>query len=51
MKRTPKSFSRGPIDLRIEKTINADAACPRTGVSALTNSISARQVWAESHFL
>ena len=51
IKRTPKSFSRSPIDLVLEQTISADAACQRTGVSALTNSISARQRWAESHFL
>lgn len=31
--------------------INADAACQRKGVSALTNSISARQRWAQSHFI
>ena len=35
----------------LKQTINADAACQRTGVSALTNSISAWQIWAESHFL
>ena len=46
-----KIFFRSPIDLVLEQTINADAACQRAGVSALTNSISARQRWAESHFL
>eukprot|EP00794_Sanderia_malayensis_P015514 gene15514-17096_t len=51
VKRTTKSFSRTPIDLTLEQTINADAASQRTGISALTNSISARQRWAESHFL
>ena len=39
------------MDLAFEQTINADAANQRTGISSLTNSISARQQWAESHFL
>ena len=51
IKQTPISFSRSPVDLALEQRINADAACQRTGVSALTNSISAWQIWAESHFL
>ena len=50
IKRTPKSFSRSPIGLVVEKTINVNAAWQRTGVSALTNSISTRQRWAESNF-
>ena len=45
IERTPKSFSRSPIDLVLERTINADTACQRAWVSALTNSISARQRW------
>ncbi|XP_057306368.1 uncharacterized protein LOC130644684 [Hydractinia symbiolongicarpus] len=49
LRRTQKSFSRLPIDLTLEQTINADAACQRKGISALTNSISARQRWAQSH--
>ena len=51
IKRSSKSFSRSPIDLALEKTINADAVNQRTRTSLLTNSISARQRWAESHFL
>ena len=51
IKRTKKSFSGSPIDLTLEQTINADAASQRTGIASLTNSISARQRWAESHFL
>ena len=51
LKRTRKPFSGTPIDLALEQTINADADNQRTGVSAITNSISARQKWAESHFL
>ena len=49
--RSSKSFSTSPIDLALEQTINTDAANQRTGISLLTNSISARQQWAESHFL
>ena len=46
-----KAFSRCPIDLTLEQTINADAASQRTGIQSMTNSISARQRWVESHFL
>ena len=48
LKKTTKSFSRLPIDLTLEQTINADATCQRKGILALTNSIFARQRWA--HF-
>ena len=51
MKQTNKPFSRSPIDLTLEQTINADVACQRRGIIALTNSISARQRWAQSHSL
>ncbi|GFV42589.1 uncharacterized protein TNCV_1315941 [Trichonephila clavipes] len=46
IKRTNKPFSRQPIDLTLEQTINADAARTLTGIAHLTNSISARQRWA-----
>ena len=46
---TEKPFSSSPVDLTLEQTINADAACQRRGILALTNSISARQRWAQSH--
>lgn len=49
IKRTGKSFSRQPIDLMLEQTINADAANKLTGISHMTNSISARQRWCKSH--
>ena len=39
IKRTNKSLYGIPIDLTLEQTINADAACQRTGISAMTNSI------------
>ena len=51
LKRTTRSFSRLPIDLTLEQTVNTDAACQRKGILALTNSISARQRWAQSHFI
>ena len=51
VKRTSKNFSRMPIDLTLEQTINAEAANQRTGINSLTNLISARQRWAQSHFL
>ncbi|GFX58424.1 hypothetical protein TNCV_320061 [Trichonephila clavipes] len=49
IKRTNKPFSRQPIDLTLEQTVNADAARTLTGIAHLTNSISARQRWARSH--
>ena len=51
VKRTSKNFSRMPIDLTLEQTINADAASQRTGILSITNSVSARKRWAQSHFL
>ena len=49
--RTTKPFSRNPIDLALEQRVNDDAASQRTGIAFITNSILARQRWAESHFL
>lgn len=43
VKRTDKRFSRIPVDLTLEQTVNADAARKLTGISHFTNSISARQ--------
>ena len=37
--------------MALEQTVNADAASQRTGIASMTNSISVRQHWAESHFL
>ena len=51
LKRTTKSFSRLRIDLTLEQTKNAGAACQRKVILALTNSISARQRWAQIHFI
>ncbi|CAH2015292.1 unnamed protein product [Acanthoscelides obtectus] len=49
VKRTDKPFSRVPIDLTLEQTINADAAKRLSGISHFTNSIAARQRWSKSH--
>lgn len=49
VKRTDNSFSRVPVDLTLEQTINANAANCLTGISHFTNSIIAKQRWALSH--
>ena len=49
--RIGKSFSGSPIDLTLEQTINADAANQMKGITTITNSIGARQRWAEPHSL
>lgn len=49
VKRTDKPFSRTPVDLTLEQTINADASRRLTGITHFTNSISARQRWSKSH--
>ena len=47
--RTTKPFSKNPIALTLEQTVNADTASQRTGNASMTNSISAGQRWAEYH--
>lgn len=49
IRRTAKNFSRSPIDLTLEQTINANAANRLTGITSFTNSITARQRWSETH--
>ncbi|XP_049307362.1 uncharacterized protein LOC125777151 [Bactrocera dorsalis] len=49
IRRTQKPFSRIPVDLTLEQTINGEAARRLTGIVNLTNSISARQRWARNH--
>ena len=41
--------SKTAIDLTLEQTINADTASQRTGITAMTNSISTRLRWAKMH--
>ena len=50
IKRTAKSFTSSPINLTLEQTINADDSSQRFGITSMTNSISTRQRWTESHF-
>ena len=40
-RRTQKSFSRAPIDLTLEQTVNRDAASSATGITHFANSESA----------
>lgn len=49
MKRTDTPFSRMPVDLMLEHTINADALRLLTGITHFTTSISAHQRWSKSH--
>ena len=49
IKRTIKDFSRQPIDLTLEQTINADTANKLTGVLHFANSTAARQRWCKNH--
>ena len=51
LKRTSKPFSGISVDLTLEQTINADAACQRSSIILLTNSMSAQQRWAQSHLI
>ena len=51
LRRTEKPFSSTAINLTLEQTTNVEAASPRLGVLSIANSISARQRWAESHYL
>ena len=46
-----KDYLQIPCDLTLEQTINADAASQRCGISSITNSIAARQRWADTHYL
>ncbi|GBP67436.1 hypothetical protein EVAR_47155_1 [Eumeta japonica] len=48
IRRTNKPFSRIPVDLTLEQTINGEAARRLTGIVNLTSSISARQRWAQN---
>lgn len=50
-KRTDTPFSRIPIDLTLEQTINAASGRRLTGISHITNSINARTTWAINHGL
>lgn len=49
VRRTSKNFCRSAVDITLEQTINANAANKLTGILSLTNNISARNRWAETH--
>ena len=51
IKRTKRDFSRLPVNLTLEQTVNADAASQKTGISYFANSISTVQRWTNSHFV
>ena len=51
IKRTRKDSSRFPINLTLGQTDYADASIQKTGILNFTNSIPARQRWADSNFL
>lgn len=50
IRRTAKPFSRIPIDITLEQTINADAASA-SGIKELTDSFNRREKWAITHAL
>ena len=45
VRRSGNHFSRCPVDLALEQTVNADAASRLTGLSAATNNYNARLRW------
>ena len=45
VRRTPHQFSRCPVDLTLEQTVNADAASRQTGLVLATNNYCARLRW------
>ncbi|KAG1693158.1 Complement component receptor 1-like protein [Nymphon striatum] len=46
IRRTDNQFSRVPVDLTLEQTVNADAASRMTGYTDATNNFSARLRWS-----
>ena len=51
IRRNEKPLSSTAIDLTLEQTINAEAASQHLWILSITNSVSARRFWAESHYL
>ena len=45
VRRTPHQFSRCPVDLTLEQTVNADAASRMTGLVSATNNYCAPLRW------
>ena len=51
IRRNEKPLSSTAIDLTLEQTINAEAASQHLWILSITNSVPARRLWAESHYL
>ena len=51
VRRTKNDFSRVPVDLTLEQTVNADASSRKTGLSSVTNNYSARLKWCVTKFV
>lgn len=49
IQRNDVNFSRSPVDLVVEKTVNAAARSALTGLTHMRKSIGAQQRWALSH--
>ena len=45
VRRTDHNFSRLPVDLTLEQTVNADDASRTSGITSMTNSYSTRLRW------
>ncbi|KAJ8024334.1 hypothetical protein HOLleu_37052 [Holothuria leucospilota] len=45
-KRTSRTFSRSPIDLTLEQTVNRDAASTASGITHFSNSMNAFRRWS-----
>ena len=45
VRRTNKTFSRSPVDLTLEQTVNADVASRLTGITSFSKPVSARRRW------
>ena len=43
IRRTVQSFSRTPVDMTLEQTVNADAASRKMGIPAFSTSEGARR--------
>ena len=45
IRRTNKTFSRAPVDITLEQSINADAASRHTGITAFSTTDGAKRRW------
>jgi len=49
VRRTKKAFSRAPVDLTLEQTVNADAASRKGGLTHFSSSVAFRKRWMITH--